>query len=369
MMENIFVYVGTYTHEKSEGIYIYRMNPESADLKPAGKAVNIKNPSFLAIDPQKRYLYAVNEVQSFSSEKSGAVSAFSIDQKTGELTFLNIISSKGTSPCYVTVDRTGRYVLVANYSSGSLCVLPIMDDGSLGEATDSIQHEGSSVNPKRQEGPHAHSVVIDSSNRYVYAADLGLDKIMIYKFDSEEGKLTPNDQQPWVKIKPGAGPRHFTFHPNEKFAYLINELDSTIVAFAYDRDNGTLEEIQTVSTLPEGFKGVNYCADIHIDPSGKFLYGSNRGHDSIVIYRINEETGELCYVSHESTKGRFPRNFAIDPSGKFLLAANQNSDNIVGFRINQETGLLEPTGRETEVPTPVCIKVPTPVCIKFLPLP
>jgi len=355
-MKSIFVYVGTYTHKGSEGIYIYRMNPESADLEPVGKAVNINNPSFLAIDPKQRYLYSVNETQSFAGERSGGVTAFSIDPKSGELTFLNSKSSKGTGPCYVTVDKTGRYVLVANYSSGSICVLPVMDDGSLGDATDFVQHEGSSVNPKRQEGPHAHSIVVDPSNRYVYAADLGLDKIMIYKFDSERGKLTPNDQ-PWVKTKPGAGPRHFTFHPNGKFAYVINELDSTIVAYSYNEDRGTLREIQTVSTLPEGFKVINYPADIHVAPSGKFLYGSNRGHDSIVIYRVDEETGKLACIGHESTRGEFPRNFAIDPSGNFLFAANQNTDNIVVFRINQQTGLLEPTGHVTKVPTPVCIKI------------
>jgi len=355
MTKNILVYVGTYTHKESEGIYIYRMEPESAYLEPVGKAVNADNPSFLAVEPQKHYLYAVNEVQSFAGEKSGAVSAFSIDRETGELTFLNSKSSKGTSPCHITVDKRGEYALVANYSSGSISVLRVMDDGSLGDMTDFIQHEGSSINPERQEGPHAHSVTIDPSNRYVYVADLGLDKIMIYKFDSELGKLTPNDQ-PWVRTELGAGPRHFTFHPNERFAYVINELNSTIIAFTYERESGILEEIQTVSTLPEGFKGENYPADIHVSPSGKFLYGSNRGHDSIVIYRINEETGRLSYISHESTRGRFPRNFAIDPSGKFLLVANQKTDNIVTFRIDQETGLLEPTGNETNIPTPVCIK-------------
>jgi len=355
-MRNMLVYVGTYTQKESEGIYIYRMNPESTSLEPIGKAVNISNPSFLTIDPQQRYLYAVNEVQSFMGEKSGGVSAFSIDSKSGELTFLNKKSSKGTDPCYISMDRTGRYVLVANYSSGSLCVLPVMDDGSLGDATDFVQHEGRSVNPKLQEGPHAHSIVVDPSNRYVYAADLGLDKIMIYKFDSEQGKLTPNDQ-PWVRTKPGAGPRHFTFHPSGKFAYVINELDSTIVAFAYDRDNGTLEEIQRVSTLPEGFKGINYPADIHVAPSGKFLYGSNRGHDSIVIYRVNEETGKLRYVGHESTRGSFPRNFAIDQSGDLLLVANRRTHNIVAFKVDTQTGLLEPTGHVTEVSTPACIKI------------
>jgi 6-phosphogluconolactonase len=360
MTEKILVYVGTYTRGESEGIYIYRMDPETGSLEPVGKAINIMNPSFLAISPQKSHLYAVNEVQSFSGERSGAVSSFRINQETGELTLLNSKPSGGTSPCYVTVDGTGRNVLAANYSSGSLCVLPVMEDGTLGDATEIVQHEGSSVNPKRQEGPHAHSIVVDPSNRYVYAADLGIDKIMIYKFDSDKGKLTPNDQ-PWVSTQPGAGPRHFTFHPNEKFAYVINELDSTIVAFSYDGESGRLKPIQTVSTLPEGYEGINYPADIHVSPSGRFLYGSNRGHDSIVIYRIDEETGRLSLIGHESTRGQFPRNFAIDPTGDFLLAANQNSNNIVGFRIDQETGLLEPTGEET--------RVPTPVCIKFLPLP
>ena len=361
MNGTMFVYVGTYTSKGSEGIYVYRMNLESADLELVGKATNIENPSFLAIDPKKRYLYAVNEVHSFAGKKSGAVSAFSIDQKTGELTFLNSKLSLGKSPCYISIDKNGKYVFVANYSSGNVSVLSIMDDGSLGDATDFIQHVGSSVDPKRQEGPHAHSIVIDPSNRYVYVADLGLDKILIYRFDSESGRIIPNEKQAWVKMKPGAGPRHFTFHPNGKFAYVINELDSTIAVFSHDRDNGTLEEIQTVSTLPEGFKGTNYPADVHVSPSGKFLYGSNRGHDSIVIYQVDEETGKLRCVGHESTRGEFPRNFAIDPSGRFLLAANQNTDNIVTFRIDQDTGLLEPTGHET--------KVSMPVCIEFLSLP
>jgi len=358
--EKMLVYVGTYTRRGSKGIYIYVMDPETGSLKPAGKAVNLNNPSFLAISPQKGSLYAVNEVHSFMGRRSGAVSSFMIDGETGELTPLNSKPSGGTSPCYVTVDGTGRYVLTANYSSGSLCVLPVMDDGSLGEATDIIQHEGSSIDPKRQMGPHAHSVVVDPSNRYVYAADLGIDKIMIYKFDVERGKLKPNDQ-PWVRTQPGAGPRHFTFHPNERFAYVINELDSTIIAFSYDRESGRLKPVQTVSTLPDGYEGANYPADIHVDPSGMFLYGSNRGHDSIAIYRIDGETGRLSLIGHESTRGRSPRNFAIDPSGDFLLVANQDTDNIVGFRIDRETGMLEPTGEET--------KVPAPVCIKFLPLP
>lgn len=356
MIERTFVYVGTYTSKGGKGIYVYNMDFDSTELKPVGKPTIIDNLSFLAIDTKHHYLYAVSEVQSFEGEKSGAISAFSIDPKTGELTFLNIKSSKGASPCYVTVDKNSKYVLVANYSGGSVCVLPILDNGRLGDVIDFVQHKGSGVNPKRQEGPHVHSVIFESSNRYAFVTDLGLDKIMIYKFDPEWGKLMPNDQ-PWVKTKPGAGPRIFTFHPNGKFAYVINELDSSIVAFTYDMCNSTLEEIQTVSTLPEGFKGVNYAADIHVAPSGKFLYGSNRGHDSIVIYKIDEDTGRLSCIGYESAQGRIPRNFTICPLGNFLLVANQETDNIVIFRIEEQTGLLKPTERITKVPAPVCVKI------------
>jgi 6-phosphogluconolactonase len=356
MKEEILVYVGTYTRGKSEGVYVYRMDPSSGALEFASKATGLNNPSFLAIDPQHRHLYSVNEVSEFGGKPTGAVSAFSIDSETGELTYLNTRSTRGTGPCYVSVDKTGRYVLVANYSGGSVCVLPIQDNGKLGDATDFVQHQGSSVNPRRQEGPHAHSIIVGPSNRYAFAADLGLDKIMIYKFDSTEGKLEPNDE-PWAKIKAGAGPRHFTFHPSGRYAYLINELDNTLVAFSYDETRGTLKELQTAPALPEDFAGTSYCADVHVAPSGKFVYGSNRGHDSIVIYEIAEASGELTYVDHEPTHGKIPRNFAIDPTGTFLLAANQDSDSIVTFSIDQQTGRLTPTGHVTEVPTPVCLKI------------
>ncbi|MGD0328861.1 MAG: lactonase family protein [Nitrososphaeria archaeon] len=355
-MKRIFVCIGTYTSEGGKGIYVYNMDSDSAGLKPLGKPTIIDNPSFLAIDTKHQYLYAVSEIQSFEGEKSGAISAFSIDPETGELTFLNIKSSKGASPCYVTVDKNGKYVLVANYLGGSVSVLPLLDNGRLGDVIDFVQHKGSSVNPKRQEGPHAHSVILDTSNRHVFVPDLGLDKIMIYKFDSERGKLTPNDQ-PWVKTKPGAGPRIFTFHPNGKFAYVINEIDSSIVAFTYDMCNGMLEEIQTVSTLPKGFKGVNYAAHIQVAPSGKFLYGSNRGHDSIVIYEIDEDTGRLSCIGYESAQGRNPRNFTIHPLGNFMLVANLETDNIAVFRIDQQTGVLEPTELITKVPAPTCVKI------------
>lgn len=349
------VYVGTYTRGKSEGIYVYRMDASSGALQFASKTAGVSNPSFLAIHPQRCYLYAVSEVSESAGKPSGAVAAFKIDPETGELTRLNQQPSHGAGPCHLSVDKTGQFVLVANYAGGSVAVLPIQDDGQLGEATDFIQHQGSSVDPRRQGGPHAHSVTLDPANRYAFVADLGLDKIMIYQLDLSQGKLKPNDE-PWAQIKAGAGPRHFDFHPNGRYAYLINELDSTLTAFTYDETRGRLREIQTVPALPEDFEDTSYCADIHVSPSGKFVYGSNRGHNSIVIFEIDDGTGKLTYVDHEPTRGETPRNFAIDPTGTFLLAANQNSDTIVTFRINQQTGKLMPTEHVAEVPTPVCLR-------------
>ncbi len=355
--EEILVYIGTYTGGKSEGIYVYRMDPASGALEFSSMATGVDNPSYLDFDPQRRYLYAVNEAEEFSGKPGGAVSAFSIDPATGKLTYLNQQPSHGGLPCHLSVDQTRKYLLVANYLGGSLCVLPILADGQLGEATDYfVQHEGSSVDPGRQGGPHAHSITLDPANRYAFAADLGLDKIMIYQLDLTQGKLRPNDE-PWAQVHAGAGPRHFAFHPSLRYAYIINELDSTMSAFHYDDTNGTLREIQSLSTLPDDFEGTNYPADVHVSPSGKFLYGSNRGHDSIVIYSIDEDTGRLTYVGCEPTQGKNPRNFAIDPTGTLLLAANQDTDNVVTFRIDQETGRLMGTGNVAEVPTPVCLKM------------
>ena len=356
--QKVVVYVGTYTRGESEGIYIYRLDPSTGALEFASVATGIDNPSFLALRTQGDYLYAVSEVREVAGRPSGAVAAFSIAPETGELTLLNQESSHGTGPCHLSIDKTGSYVLVANYAGGSICVLPIQRGGRLGEATDFIEHQGSSVVLRRQEAPHPHSIIVDPTNRYVFVPDLGLDKIMIYQLDLAQGKLKPNDE-PWAQVKPGAGPRHFTFHPNGRYAYVINEIDSTMTAFAYDEARGTLREIQTLSTLPDDFEGVSYCADVHVFSSGKFLYGSNRGDDSMVIFAIDEETGKLTCLGHESTQGKYPRNFAIDPSGTFLLAANQGSDTIVTFRIDQQTGELTPTGQVTEVPTPVCVKMLT----------
>jgi len=354
--KEIYVYVGTYTNSgKSKGIYVYRISLDSGALQFVSVTEGIENPSFLDIDSQRKHLYSVNEVGEFAGESSGAVTAFSIDSETGELTYLNQQSSRGNGPCHLSIDKTDRYVLVANYGGGSVSILPIQQDGQIGEATDFVQHQGSSANPNRQQEPHAHSIMLGPGNKYAFAADLGVDKILIYQLDLDAGKLIPNDH-PWASITPGAGPRHFAFTPNGEYAYLINELDSTMTAFTYDASQGKLSQIQTVPTLPDDFEDVSHCADVHVSPSGKFVYGSNRGHDSLVIFKI-EDTGHLSYVGHQLTLGQNPRNFAIDPTGTFLLAANQSTDNIVTFRIDQQTGELTSTGNIVEVPMPVCIKM------------
>jgi 6-phosphogluconolactonase len=348
------VYVGTYTQRGSEGIYVYAFDPSSGALSLVGTCGGVENPSFLAIAPSGRYLYATDEVGAFAGNRGGGVSAFRIDQETGLLTLLNHQPSHGAAPCYLSVDQTERVVLVANYNGGNIAVLPLERDGRLAPASDVIQHAGSSAHPTRQRGPHAHSITIDPTNRYAFAADLGIDKLMVYRLDLGRGKLVPHDI-PSVEVRAGSGPRHFAFHPTGRYAYLINELDSTITVFSYDADRIELHTLQTISTLPEGTDIDNTCADVHISPSGKFLYGSNRGHDSIAAFRIDEATGQLSSIGHTSTQGRTPRNFGIDPSGRFLLAANQDSDTIVSFRIDEGSGELSPTGEVTSVPMPVCV--------------
>ena len=352
-MEQRILYVGTYTTGKSEGIYAYGMDETSGELKRLSSTRTV-NPSFVTIDQKKRYLYAVNEVGEFGGKPSGAVSAFSIDPANAKLTFLNQQPSLGADPCYVTVNRKRTHLLVANYTGGSVAVLPIMSDGSLGPASDLKQHEGSG--PKEQQkSAHAHCIVLDAAERHALATDLGIDKIMIYRFDSAGRKLLPGSQ-PSAELKAGAGPRHLTFHPGGKYVYLISELDSTISGFAYDERKGALRMIETVSALPEGFSGTSYCADVHVSRSGKFLYGSNRGHNSIVVFEIDDKTGKLRLLEHVPTGGNWPRNFTIDPTGSFLLVANQRTDNIVVFRIDPVTGRLRATGQTEEIPSPVCLR-------------
>lgn len=353
--ERVSVYFGTYTGPKSKGIYRADFDLSTGRLGPVELAGELTNPSFIAIHTSHKYLYAANEVGSIGGKKTGGVSAMAVDSKTGKLTLLNQESSQGTGPCFVAVDREGKNALAANYGSGSVACLPIRDDGRLGEATSAIQHEGKSVDPRRQEGPHAHSINLDPAGRFALACDLGLDKIFVYRLDAAAGKLTPAEL-PWATVAPGAGPRHLAFHPSGKFAYVINELNSTVTAFTYDADRGALSNLQSVSTLPNGFKGTNYPADIHVHPSGKFLYGSNRGHDSIAIFAIDAKSGKLRPVGREPTQGKNPRNFNIDPSGRYLLAANQDSDNIVVFRVDAATGKLQPTGAIATISKPVCIQ-------------
>jgi 6-phosphogluconolactonase len=353
--KKFLVYAGTYTvGTKSQGIYRMELDLATGKLSEPVIAGRTLNPSFLAIHPSGKYVYAVNEVSDFNDKKgTGGVSAFAIDSKTGDLTLLNQEPSMGEHPCHLITDKAGKYVLVANYAGGSACVLPIEADGKLGKPTGFVQHKGKSVNPARQEKAHAHSINLDAANRHAFVADLGLDEVRIYRF--EKGKLTANDP-PSVRMKPGAGPRHFALHPSGKFAYVINELDSTVTAMNYDATKGALEVIQSVSTLPKGYKGNTTTAEVVVHPTGKFLYGSNRGHDSIAIFTIEPETGKLTPAGHQSKGIKVPRNFAVEPTGKFCLVANQGGGTILVFRIDPKTGALEPTESKAEVPAPVCVR-------------
>ena len=354
------VYIGTYTGPTSRGIYQTTFDLESGQLQAPQLAAEIVSPSFVAIHPNQKYLYAVNEIAEFEGRKTGAVTAFAIDEGSGALRVLNQQPSEGMHPCHVVIDSTGRNALVANYSSGTVAVLPIdLNSGRLSKTESTVQHSGSGVNKQRQEAPHAHSINLDASNRLAFAADLGLDKIFIYRFEPATGSLQPNDPAAGV-VAPGSGPRHFAIHPTAKFAYVNNELTSGITAFQFDSNSGALKEIQTLSTLPAGFAGENSTAEIVVHPSGSFVYVSNRGHDSIAIFQIDVATGKLTARGHCSTGGRTPRNFCLDPTGAFLLAANQSSNDVQVFRIDHKTGDVIPAG--------VKIEVGSPVCLRFLPL-
>lgn len=356
--DSYFMYVGTYTQEggsTSRGIYVFRYDPGSAKVTSLGLAAQTINPSFLAVHPNHRFLYAVNEVGNYKGQKSGGISAFAIDSTTGKLTLLNEVASGGADPCYITVDKTGGFVLVANYTGGSVSVFPILKDGSLGEASAFVQHTGHGTNPKRQEAPHAHSIDLSPDNRFAIVDDLGLDETLVYKFDSSKGSLTLNDPR-FAKADAGAGPRHFALHPNGKFAYVIHEMGSTVSVFDYDAAGGVLHPAQTISTIPKDFAGLNEDAEIEVHPSGKFLYASNRGHDSIAVFAIDPNKGTLTLIEYVPTKGQSPRNFQIDPTGKLLFAANEKSDNIVMFRIDAHTGRLTPTSKVLDISQPVCVK-------------
>jgi 6-phosphogluconolactonase len=347
------VYIGTYTGAKSKGIYVSHFDTRTGKLSEPELAAETKSPSFLAVHPNHRFLYAVGEMTVLDGKRSGAVNAFSIAAKTGKLTWLNQQPSGGLGPCHLAVDATDRCVLVANYSSGSIASSPILKDGSLGPPASQIQHTGSSVNLQRQAGPYAHFITTDPGNRFALACDLGLDKVLVYRFEAKRAALTANDP-PFGAVPPGAGPRHLVFSPNGKFVYVINEMGSSLTTFAYDSKRGGLKELQTTSTLPEKFDGENTCAEVQVHPSGKFVYGSNRGHDSIAVFAVDGKSGKPTLVEHQPTQGETPRHFALDPTGAWLLAENQASDNVVVFRIDGQTGRLKPTGQTVTVGAPVC---------------
>src|ERR1700733_7405480 len=352
------VYVGTYTAGTSKGIYNYHFAPKTGHLTPIGVAAEVVNPSFLVTDPQHRFLYAVTEMGQARGpdayKTNGSISSFSIDRKTGALTFLNKIDSGGGGPCHPVVDKTGKMLFVANYGSGSVASFAIKPDGSIGERTGFDQHTGSSLDPARQKGPHAHAVVLSPDNRFLFVPDLGTDQIKIYRVDAAKGTFTPNDP-PFATVKAGYGPRHFTFGRGAKFAYAVCEMGSSVAVFSYDPAKGSLTPVQTISNLPSDFKGVNNSAEIEVDRSGRFLYASNRGNDSITVFAIDPVKGTLTKVQVVPTQGNMPRNFAIDPTGKYLIAANQKSNNMVVFSIDPKDGQLKPAGQTLDISSPVDI--------------
>lgn len=346
-----YLIAGTYTSEKSKGIYVYDFNSADGACREISY-VNTSNPSYVAVSPDKKFLFAVNE--NSNNDNGGEVSSFSFDNKTGVLTPINKQLTGGDSPCYVDVDHTGKWIFVANYSSGTFSVLPVNADGMIGKAATTIKYEGSGVNKQRQEKSHVHCTYISADNKWLFVSDLGTDKVMIYAFDAATGKLTPAPQ-PFIKIRDGGGPRHIAFHPTNRFAYVVEEMGGAVDAFSYK--DGRFDSLQHITSVEPNDSGFIGSADIHVSPDGKFLYASNRGgFNTIAIYSINQDNGTLQIVGHQPSGGKIPRGFSIDPSGKYLLAANQSSDDIVIFKRNPETGLLTDTGNRISVGKPVCLK-------------
>jgi 6-phosphogluconolactonase len=350
----LWVFVGTYTGKKSKGIYRVEFDPATGKLGTPELAAEVTSPSFLAVAPDRKHLFCVCEIADFKGKKAGGVAAFDLDARSGELKPINQQSSVGPGPCHLVCDKQGKNVLVANYGGGSVAVLPVGPDGKLADASAFVQHAGSGADKGRQEGPHAHSVNLDAANMFAVVADLGLDKVLVYRFDPKHGKIIPNDP-PAVELPPGSGPRHLAFHPNGKFAYVCSEMTSMLTALAYDAAKGELKILNTLSTLPAPTKG-NSTAETVVHPSGKFVYTSNRGHNSIAVFAIEEATGQIKAVGHQGEGIKTPRNFNIDPSGKWMVVANQDGDSIIVFAIDPATGDLKPTGQKAEVGSPVCVK-------------
>jgi 6-phosphogluconolactonase len=356
--KDYLVYVGTnVTSDQENTIYLYRLNPNTGALTMVSALKGGAQPTYLTMDAAHRYLYAVSETQSFKGmANSGGVSAFAVDPRTASLTLLNQQPSLGASPCYISLDRTEKNVLVANYSSGNVSLLPRQANGQVGASTDSDQHQPPLGPHRNQDKPHAHCIIPDPANRYAFAVDLGTDKVYRYQLNPAQNKLgTP----PTIAFtaKSGAGPRHLAFHPNGRWAYLENELNSTVTALAYDAKAGAFQEIQSLTTLPAGFTGENSGADVHVSPDGRFVYTSNRGDNSLAVFAVERGSGRLSLVQHVSTQGKTPRNFGLDPAGQVLLVANQNSDNIFSYLVDKQTGKLTPTGQSVNVPSPMFVQI------------
>ena len=348
------IFISAFTAGEEGAIHAFRFDSKTGTLTPQHRTTDLQHPFFTVISPDGRFLYSI-DTEKFGGQENEFVAAYSIKDRTGKLERLNQQSAKGAASCYLDIDSTGKTVVLANCSTGSVAALPVQADGSLGKATSFVQHEGSSVNPKRQKGPYAHSIEISPNNRFALAADLGIDKVLIYRLDAAASKLSVNDAQPSVSVEPGSGPRHLTFHPNGKSVYLINELKNTVTFFAYEPESGKLTTQQTISTLPADFDGVTHTADVKITPNGKFLYGTNRGHDSIACYRIGED-GKLTLIKIERSLGKGPQNLLITPDGQWVICANMPGNNVVVFRINADTGELTPTGEPITVPMASCIR-------------
>ena len=348
------VFVSAFAPGEKGGIHAFGFDSDKGVLKPLHRTTEIQNPFFIALSPDKQFLYAI-DAEKFGGDEDENVAAFALEGRTGRMKRLNHQSARGTASCYLDVDATGKTVLVANYSSGSVAALPVKADGSLGGAASFFQHSGSSVDQSRQKGPNAHCFVISPDGKHALAADLGIDKIMIYSLDAATAKLTPNEAQPFVKLAPGSGPRHLTFHPNGKRVYVINELANTVTFFDWKSETGSLTEQQTISTLPSDFTGKSYTADLKVTPAGKFLYCTNRGHDSLASYRIADD-GKLSLIGIQPSGGKGPQNLLITPDGRWLLCANMPGNNVVVFKIDSASGAIKAHGDPVEVPMASCIR-------------
>lgn len=354
-MADLFVYVGSYAGADQTGLYVFRLDGERGHLTCVQELDGLVSPSFFVISQDRRFLYAVNEVNEFAGRPGGGVSALALDPDSGRLRLLNQQSSVGAGPCHLSLDQTGRYALVANYGGGSVAMLPVRADGSLAPASDFVQHVGTGADPQRQRGPHAHSINVDPGNAYAHVPDLGLDQVLCYGLDLAGGRLVP--QGPGgVQLAAGCGPRHMVFAPAGRFAYVVTEMGNTVVTCGYQAGSGVLSQLQTVSALPAGFAGTSYCADIHLSADGRFLYVSNRGHDSIAVFAVDPSSGLVELRATPPCGGAFPRNFCLDPQGVFLLCAHQNSDSLVVWRRDPATGGLQATGTKVVIPRPVCVQ-------------